>query len=295
MAHNGISMEGYTIYKLALVILAVLHQTLSTHPLTRIHTIHWNSSNPLFTRADGPNVIDINGGNHHWEYDQVNIVCPVYKTASPTGRREQYIIYSVTQHEYDSCRITQPNPKIVALCNRPHELMYFTITFRSFTPTPGGLEFRPGQDYYFISTSSRNDLHRRVGGGCSSENMKVMFRVADAKKNKPSSILESVVPPNASESRFPWSRKEDFRRVFSLYSLEKLKQQHPNERVDYGTVKRHSSSSRKTSSGLGGNLAHSSASASLSQSSSLHAIKLVTFWTIVAPGAMLLLQLGAAF
>ncbi|CAL8134914.1 unnamed protein product [Orchesella dallaii] len=55
--------------------------------------------------------------------------------------------------------------------------MYFTITFRSFTPQPGGLEFRPGQDYYFISTSSRDDLHRRVGGRCSTHNMKVVFKV----------------------------------------------------------------------------------------------------------------------
>merc|ERR1712095_38161 len=87
-------------------------------------------------------------------------------------------VYSVSKTEYDSCRITQPNPRIIAVCDRPYELMYFTITFRSFTPTPGGLEFRPGHSYYFISTSSRNDLHRRVGGGCSTHNMKVTFRVA---------------------------------------------------------------------------------------------------------------------
>ena len=61
--------------------------------------------------------------------------------------------------------------------------MYFTITFRSFTPTPGGLEFRPGQDYYFISTASRKDLHRRVGGGCLTHNMKMIFKVANNRDN----------------------------------------------------------------------------------------------------------------
>merc|ERR1711953_625450 len=67
--------------------------------------------------------------------------------------------------------------------------MYFTITFRSFTPTPGGLEFRPGHSYYFISTSSRDDLHRRVGGGCSTHNMKMIFKV----HQKPSEdILEPL-------------------------------------------------------------------------------------------------------
>ena len=67
----------------------------------------------------------------------------------------------------------------MAICNRPYDLIYFTITFRSFTPTPGGLEFKPGQDYYFISTSSNEDLHRRVGGGCATHNMRMIFKVAD--------------------------------------------------------------------------------------------------------------------
>merc|ERR1719323_1446224 len=146
-----------------------------------MHNIHWNSSNPLFRNTD--NIIQVNGGNHPWEYDQVNIVCPVYKPGTREDVQEEYIIYSVTKEEYDSCRITQPNPKIIAVCNRPHELMYFTITFRSFTPTPGGLEFRPGHSYYFISTSSKNDLHRRVGGGCSTHNMKITFKVADDYSN----------------------------------------------------------------------------------------------------------------
>ncbi len=161
----------------AFMVFTLLHMATTTYS-TRMHNIHWNASNPLFRIDRTDNVIDINGGNHPWEYDQVNIVCPVYKAGISEASQEQYIIYSVTKQEYESCRITQPNPKIIAVCNRPHELMYFTITFRSFTPTPGGLEFRPGHSYYFISTSSKNDLHRRVGGGCSTNNMKIMFRVA---------------------------------------------------------------------------------------------------------------------
>jgi len=122
----------------------------------------------------------VNHGNKPWEYDQVNIICPVY----PPGRRhereiEKYIIYSVTKEEYETCRITNPNPKTIAMCNKPYELMYFTITFRSFTPTPGGMEFKPGQNYYFISTSSKDDLYRRVGGHCSTHHMKLEFKIAD--------------------------------------------------------------------------------------------------------------------
>ena len=143
-----------------------------------MHNIHWNATNPLFNPRVSENIIQVNGGNHPSEYDQVNIVCPFYKSIEEAKNAEKYIIYSVTQQEHDSCRISEANPRIIAVCDRPHELMYFTITFRSFTPTPGGLEFRPGHSYYFISTSSKNGLHRRVGGGCSTHNMKITFRVA---------------------------------------------------------------------------------------------------------------------
>jgi len=143
----------------------------------KLHYIHWNKNNPMFRLDNTDHIVEVNGGNLPWEYDQVNIICPVSK---PGARHpESHVIYSVSREEFDSCRITNPEPKIVAICNNPYRLMYFTITFRSFTPTPGGLEFRPGQDYYFISTSSNQDLHRRVGGGCATNNMKMIFKVAD--------------------------------------------------------------------------------------------------------------------
>ena len=215
------------------LVFALLNLSITTQSATKIHTIHWNSSNPLFRIDKNDNVIDINGGNHPWEYDQVNIVCPVYKAGTNPVQQEQFIIYSVTRQEYEACRITQPSPKIVALCNRPHELMYFTITFRSFTPTPGGLEFSPGQDYYFISTSSKNDLHRRVGGACTSSNMKVVFRVAPDEHNLNDAVEEDNglgrggggpggprPLARTPKLQFPWSRERDFRRTFSYYSYD---------------------------------------------------------------------------
>ena len=110
---------------------------------------------------------------------QANIICPLYRKGTRAADVEKYIIYNVSREEFENCQITNPNPRVIALCDKPHELIYFTITFRSFTPTPGGLEFRPGKDYYFISTSSRSDLYRRIGGRCSSHNMRVIFKVAE--------------------------------------------------------------------------------------------------------------------
>jgi len=165
-----------------IISLAILLVVLSTvakvaESTKKVHYIHWNKANPMFRLDNTDHMIDVNVGNEPWEYDQVNLICP----QSKAGRvyPEKHVVYSVSREEYDSCRITNPKPKIVAVCSQPHQLLYFTITFRSFTPTPGGLEFHPGQDYYFISTSSREDLHRRVGGGCATHNMKMIFRVAD--------------------------------------------------------------------------------------------------------------------
>ena len=175
---GSLSIQKWTL------VLAYLVITSNTIFASKVYNIHWNSSNPIFRIDKTDNVIDVNAGNHPSEYDQVNIVCPVHKPNLNEAQQERYIIYLVSKEEFKSCRITQPNPRVIAVCNRPYDFMYFTITFRSFTPTPGGLEFHPGQDYYFISTSSTNDLHRRVGGGCSTNNMRLIFKVADGEKNK---------------------------------------------------------------------------------------------------------------
>lgn len=86
----------------------------------------------------------------------------------------------MSKEEYETCRITNASPRVIAVCDKPTKTMYFTITFRPFTPQPGGLEFLPGHDYYFISTSSKDDLHRRIGGRCTTHNMKVVFKVCCA-------------------------------------------------------------------------------------------------------------------
>ena len=161
----------------------------------KIHYIHWNRANPMFRLDNTDHIIDVNAGNLPWEYDQANIICPVSK--ADTKMPESHVIYSVSREEFESCRITNPKPKIVAVCSKPHQLLYFTITFRSFSPTPGGLEFHPGQDYYFISTSSPEDLHRRVGGGCSTHNMKMIFKVSDDNKLKHQQLNAPRTHPNA--------------------------------------------------------------------------------------------------
>ncbi|KYN38718.1 Ephrin-B1 [Trachymyrmex septentrionalis] len=147
-----------------------------------------------------------------FEYDQVNIICPVYPPDTYVDDdAEKYIIYNVSKEEYETCRITNPSPRVIAVCDKPRKTMYFTITFRPFTPQPGGLEFLPGHDYYFISTSSKDDLHRRIGGRCTSHNMKVVFKVccsneaetsasSATSRNNSVAVTSSTVPSSSSTS-----------------------------------------------------------------------------------------------
>lgn len=41
-------------------------------------------------------IIDVNRGNQPFEYDQVNIVCPVYAPGTHESDAEKYIIYNVS-------------------------------------------------------------------------------------------------------------------------------------------------------------------------------------------------------
>ena len=94
----------------------------------KVHTIHWNTSNPIFRIDNTDHIVDVNQGNLPWEYDQVNIVCPLYSRG--TRSSERYIIYNVSKEEYESCRITHNDPRIVAVCDKPENQLQFTITFR---------------------------------------------------------------------------------------------------------------------------------------------------------------------
>ena len=174
----------------------------------RVHVVHWNQANPMFRIDNTDNVIDVNVGNTRWEYDQANFICP--KISNDGSEYEKYIIYSVSKEEYDSCMVYRPTSRVVGSCTRPNELSYFTISFRSFTPIPGGLEFRPGQDYYFITTSSPNNLHGKNGGRCKTHNMKVIFKVAANSSHLPKTTTVSSTTKTSSETQVFFDDKNKY-------------------------------------------------------------------------------------
>ena len=140
-------------------------------------------------------VIDVNQGrkNTITEFDQVNILCPFYdkKTTPNINETERFVIYHVQKQEYDMCNLLSGNPKAIVICDKPYSQRHYTLSFRSFSPTPNAMEFQAGKDYYFMSTSSKQDLRSRSGGMCRSHNMKLVFKVADINS------AMTRVPPNS--------------------------------------------------------------------------------------------------
>jgi len=150
----------------------LLHCLVALTEATIPTNLYWNSTNPLFDQEEV--VLGVNENNHPWQYDQVNLICP-----SGPNSTEEHIVYSVTREEWEDCEVRQSKPRIIAICDQPKNFMYFTITFRSFSPSPQQMEFKPGRSYYLISTATEADLYSLAGGWCRSHNMRLVFRVAD--------------------------------------------------------------------------------------------------------------------
>ena len=258
-----------------------------------MHNIYWNTTNPIFRIDNTDHIIDINaGGNLPTEYDQANIICPRYRSGTSPANVETYIIYNVSREEYETCRILHPNPRIVAVCDKPQKLIYFTITFRSFTPTPGGLEFKPGVDYYFISTSSRNDLYRQIGGRCTSHNMKLVFKVADNRSHAPGGAgkhqVKAINVPRhyyPSDTSVPESSQPKLPGIKDFHNY-----MYPNR--DFTDVETNSVDHSKRSEGHAGqhpndvikqeaSVMHSSGSSMVNTHSSCLLTLLPMFWTIM--------------
>jgi hypothetical protein len=171
--------------------------------------IYWNSSNPMFSASSSPTLLDVNKNTGPWEYDQINLICP-----SGPHSTEKHIIYSVSRDEYERCEIgSTSSALIVAVCDQPQNFLYFTITFRYFSPSPRQLEFKPGETYFFISTSGPENLLRREGGYCSSNNMKIKFRIAE--RHLGEEVPGGLVPlPTAFWSKYWRSRLPDSRDLY---------------------------------------------------------------------------------
>ncbi|XP_029684456.1 ephrin-A2 [Takifugu rubripes] len=114
------------------------------------HAVHWNSSNPRFFRGDYTVEVSIN--------DYLDIYCPHYEGAEPAVVMEHYVLYMVNYDGYTTCDHRRRGFKRWE-CNRPQSAggpLRFSEKFQLFTPFSLGFEFRPGHEYYYISSPHPN-------------------------------------------------------------------------------------------------------------------------------------------
>uniref|UniRef100_A0A3B3X0K4 Ephrin RBD domain-containing protein n=1 Tax=Poecilia mexicana TaxID=48701 RepID=A0A3B3X0K4_9TELE len=108
-------------------------------------------------------------GFWHGEYrvavninDYLDIYCPFYEGPPSHGRMERYILFMVNHEGYTSCQHRMRGFKRWE-CNRPSGPdgpLRFSEKFQLFTPFSLGFEFRPGHEYYYISSPHPNHVGR---------------------------------------------------------------------------------------------------------------------------------------
>ena len=125
------------------------------------HVVYWNTSNIEFQTEQA---LEVTEGN------QVHIVCP--------NNKEQHLVHLVSQSDFNKCSLSRSS-RVVMVCDKRRPGQYRSFTIRPYSPTPGGLEFNPGQEYFLVSTSSTKNVHQRRGGFCSSHNMRLLLHVSE--------------------------------------------------------------------------------------------------------------------
>ncbi|XP_078252515.1 ephrin-A5b isoform X2 [Rhinoraja longicauda] len=111
------------------------------------YAVYWNSTNPRFMKGDFHIEVCIN--------DYLDVFCPHYDESMPDDKTERYVLYMVNYDGYSSCDHTSKGFKRWE-CNRPHAAngpLKFSEKFQLFTPFSLGFEFRPGREYYYISSA----------------------------------------------------------------------------------------------------------------------------------------------
>uniref|UniRef100_A0A8D3DES5 EPH-related receptor tyrosine kinase ligand 7 n=1 Tax=Scophthalmus maximus TaxID=52904 RepID=A0A8D3DES5_SCOMX len=104
-------------------------------------------------------------GDYHIDVcinDYLDVYCPHYVGPVADERAERYVLYMVNYDGYSSCDHTAKGFKRWE-CNRPlspNGPLKFSEKFQLFTPFSLGFEFRPGREYYYIS-SITDDKGRR--------------------------------------------------------------------------------------------------------------------------------------
>lgn len=156
----------------------------------------------------------------------LNIHCPVYDFNEKSYKNVEYhTLYMVSKDEYDDCRIKKNSPvRQILRCDKPFENVKYTFYISTFSPIPGAIEFQPGNDYYFISTSNGtlNGLNNTEYGSCRTNNMKMIIRVLASIKRKhysPLVEMDKTTPVTATTTTTTRAMLTTAKKKITSYSL----------------------------------------------------------------------------
>lgn len=156
------------------------------------YAVYWNSSNPRFHRGEYTVEVAIN--------DYLDIYCPHYESSGTASTLEKYVLFMVNYDGYTTCDHRRRGFKRWE-CNRPlapNGPLKFSEKFQLFTPFSLGFEFRPGHEYYYISSPHLN----QVGKPCLK--LKVYVKPTnDSIYESPEPFLTEDTTPGSAQAPAP--------------------------------------------------------------------------------------------
>lgn len=209
--------------------------------------VYWNSSNPMFKPSTNSPVIEVQ------LRDEIDFVCPFDDSnGSDVTSAEYYVIYQVSQQEYDSCSLSAEGrrPLLIVNCNAPEARRRFTVIFEPYQSIPNVPEYKTGSTYYYTTTSSgkQNGISNTKNGACQDYNMKLSIYICC-----PTTVmLRTTVPSLSSTTTTTTLSRSLGQRTPSASSLNSAidfrpSQQRPTNQQSTSPVPRISSTSASTS------------------------------------------------
>jgi len=114
--------------------------------------------------------------------DKMDLICPRFDDGLNHNNKMFHRIFEVSKEAFQNCDSTKG--KRLIDCNKPKQEKKYTVLFQDTNPSPYGLEFLPGETYYYISTSDgeMEGMDKTRGGGCQRNNMKLAIAVEEAEE-----------------------------------------------------------------------------------------------------------------
>lgn len=137
---------------------------------TILDPLYWTESNEKF-RVQDFHKITVRIG------DKMDLVCPQYNDGYDHNGKLYHRIFEVNKESFQNCD-TSKGKRLID-CNQPEQEKKYTVLFQDTNPSPYGLEFLPGETYYYISTSTgtKHGMDLSQGGECANRKMKVAISV----------------------------------------------------------------------------------------------------------------------